>query len=509
MNEKKICFIIYGYDKQYQKECVKYIGQLRRPEKYEIDILSMCEEKGEFQSAACWYHEKMKQSDAKYKIYLRQEVFLINRNCLFDLLEIFEADSAVGMIGVIGSRKLHSNGDLINSWDSGRMRIWDLNDEVETSFDANKITIEVEAVNGFFMATQYDLQWREDLFDGECFYDAAQALEFRRKGYKIVLPYQKEIWCLYDQGYNNWEKYDEYRERFCHEYSDYGFRFEEIPLLEGVEELYAQIREKMQKVKIAIQENRFQELDILAYELENIGVKTKESGLLVQMLQIRKKEADSRINCFWQNNCTYEELLERYTFYMFMLREIEYDFAVTEYADFLDNIFNQTISLDCIYFLVEHCVYEKGLTADYITRNIIQRGVKQITEQVDVLLKCRRYDEVVNLIQQNDLSVKGNTELSIIRYLCSVYQQEKSAGNKTIFEKATGIDLLLDRYTRLKFYLRRIDFDIGRDNLDVFREFFNENQISLQEIVLVVQQAVVHKDKVLQIIEESCKNKGV
>lgn len=502
MNDKKICFIIYGNNRQYQNECAKYIERLRIPEEYEIEVLSMYEGEEEFRSVACWYHEKMKQSDAKYKIYLRQEVFLINRNCLFDLLEIFEADSAVGMVGVIGSRKLHSDGDIINSWDSGRMRLWNLDDEVEISTYVNKMTLEVEAVNGFFMATQYDLQWREDLFDGKCFYDAAQALEFRRKGYKVVLPYQKEVWCLYDQGYNDWEEYDKYRERFCHEYTDFGFRFERILSLEGVEELYVQIREKMQKAKIMIQENRFQELDILASELENIAVKTKESGLLVQMLQIRKKEADSGVNCFWQNHCTYEELLKRYTFYMFMMREIEYDFAITEYADFLDNIFNQTISLDCIYFLIEHCICEKGLTADYITKNIIQRGVGQITEQIDVLLKCGKYDEAVDLIQQNDMAVKGNTELSTIKYLCLIYQQEKRTGNKTIFEKAAGIDLLLDRYTRLKFYLRRIDFNIGRDNLNAFREFFYGNQISLQEVALVVQQAIVHKDKVGRIIEE-------
>lgn len=39
----------------------------------------------------------MKSSDAKYKIYLHQDVFILNKNFLFDLLYYF-SDKSTGMI---------------------------------------------------------------------------------------------------------------------------------------------------------------------------------------------------------------------------------------------------------------------------------------------------------------------------------------------------------------------------------------------------------------------------
>ena len=58
----------------------------------------------------------------------------------------------------------------------------------------------VQAVDGFFMATQYDLPWREDLFSGWHFYDISQCMEFQRAGYKVVIPQQTDAWALHATG---------------------------------------------------------------------------------------------------------------------------------------------------------------------------------------------------------------------------------------------------------------------------------------------------------------------
>lgn len=42
--------------------------------------------------------------------------------------------------------------------------------------------VDVTAIDGMFMATQYDISWREDLFDGWDFYDISQSCEFTRGG---------------------------------------------------------------------------------------------------------------------------------------------------------------------------------------------------------------------------------------------------------------------------------------------------------------------------------------
>ena len=44
------------------------------------------------------------------------------------------------------------------------------------------------------LATQYDIHWHE-LADTDC-YSTAHSFEFRRQGYKVVVPQQKITWCL-------------------------------------------------------------------------------------------------------------------------------------------------------------------------------------------------------------------------------------------------------------------------------------------------------------------------
>ena len=78
--------------------------------------------------------------------------------------------------------------------------------------------MQVEAVDGLFIATQYDIIWREDLFTGWDFYDASQSKEFSASGYKIVVPYMESPWCVHDEGFLNLDRYDHYRQIFLDEY---------------------------------------------------------------------------------------------------------------------------------------------------------------------------------------------------------------------------------------------------------------------------------------------------
>lgn len=63
------------------------------------------------EDAACMtegYQRAMMSSQAKYKIYLHQDVMIIEENFLQHLLDIF-ADKEVGMIGMIGSPEMPEN----------------------------------------------------------------------------------------------------------------------------------------------------------------------------------------------------------------------------------------------------------------------------------------------------------------------------------------------------------------------------------------------------------------
>ena len=73
MNNKKICFIICVNNKQYLSECQYYINNLIVPQGYEIDCITVWDAP----SMTSGYNAAMKASDAKYKIYIHQDVFLV------------------------------------------------------------------------------------------------------------------------------------------------------------------------------------------------------------------------------------------------------------------------------------------------------------------------------------------------------------------------------------------------------------------------------------------------
>ena len=73
MDDKKICFIMCVNDAALMDEAIYYLNRLEVPEGYVTDLLTI---EGA-PSMAEGYNEGMRSSDAKYKIYLHQDVFII------------------------------------------------------------------------------------------------------------------------------------------------------------------------------------------------------------------------------------------------------------------------------------------------------------------------------------------------------------------------------------------------------------------------------------------------
>ena len=141
------------------------------------------------------YNAAMESSEAKYKIYLQDDTFILHRDLIPDILKIFNEDSSIGMIGMVGCRKLSVDRGGQQCWDMGRVYLddglsvvdWDSRDiqnENENCFFA-------EAIDGFFMATQYDLRWQEESADGRD-YGVMHSLGMLETGKSIVIPWQEE-----------------------------------------------------------------------------------------------------------------------------------------------------------------------------------------------------------------------------------------------------------------------------------------------------------------------------
>lgn len=215
-NDKKICFIMCTNDALYEKECMNYIKRLQIPTGFEAETLTI----KQAESMTAGYNQAMNQTDAKYKVYLHQDVFIVYEHFLTELLNIFQ-DDTIGMIGIVGSLNIEESSVI---WYSDRVGMLHANSVYKAdSYLFGEISgkwKEVNAVDGLLMATQYDLPWREDLFHHWDFYDLSQSMEFRRRGYKIVVPFTDKPWCIHDDGILNLNNYYKERSVYLKEYGN-------------------------------------------------------------------------------------------------------------------------------------------------------------------------------------------------------------------------------------------------------------------------------------------------
>ena len=213
-DENRISFIMCVNDDRYAAECETYIRDLCIPDGFNTDVLMV----REAVSMAAGYNEGMTASQAKYKIYLHQDVMIREKDILIHILDLFRDDPMI-----VGNTVLPEDGI---PWGEGGCRIGGVYTDYISGCEDRMLGIplkpcqDVKVVDGLFMATQIDLPWREDIFDGWHFYDLSQSMEYHRAGYRVVVPYMETPWCFHDNDIHYLgEDYHHYRKVFLQEYS--------------------------------------------------------------------------------------------------------------------------------------------------------------------------------------------------------------------------------------------------------------------------------------------------
>lgn len=200
---RSVTFVLCTNDPVYTEEALYFIGCLEVPQGCEVSILTI----EDATSMTSGYNEGMNASDAKYKVYLHQDVMILNTRFLYELFQIFE-DRTVGMIGMVGAPELSENRVM---WCSRRIGKIYSSTSYETTLinygDVQGTYEDVEVIDGLLMATQYDIPWRDDLLDKWDMYDVSQSLEFKKAGYRVVVPCMDRPWCLHDDGFMNLDNY--------------------------------------------------------------------------------------------------------------------------------------------------------------------------------------------------------------------------------------------------------------------------------------------------------------
>ncbi|MBJ8104029.1 MULTISPECIES: glycosyltransferase family protein [Bacillus cereus group] len=217
-DEKTILFVTCVNDQKMYAKCVNHILNLAVPDSYKLDFFPILRA----DSMTSGYNKAVSHP-AKYKVYLHQDVFIVNHAFLYEMLNLFNSHEHLGMIGMVGAQYVPPNG----LWHEGRGVVGKVMGYMnnlfymatqEKIYHESKTFIPVEVIDGLLMATQYDVTWRDDLLDGFHFYDLSQSFEFREKGYTVGVPVQRDAWCIHYHFDINMTNYEKYRKIFVEHY---------------------------------------------------------------------------------------------------------------------------------------------------------------------------------------------------------------------------------------------------------------------------------------------------
>ncbi len=361
MDDHKIAFIICTNDRVMLKECCMYIGLLQVPDGYTTDIITI--EGAE--SMCAGYNAAMNDSDAKYKVYMHQDVFIVDSDFLSKLLANFRSDENIGMIGMVGAPRLDKNAIMWEMPRVGNLKT-DKIDHMDFGFHPNEI-IDVDCIDGLLMATQADVPWREDAFRSFHFYDVSQSFEFRRRGYRVVVQDVADDGIIHDDGVVNMFGWEPWRQTCIREYHDMlspiDYR-KEHGLETGVEfwKYLYENRESYQSVfneAISFMDKAISSHDMVQYSLFLRMVSAQSdvcsrSGTIVklyQMVQIVVNESNSHpdIQDYLSNVYSVKEALDKYqTCRQMIMRQIlglpsPYIYQADEYLDNISEIAERMI----------------------------------------------------------------------------------------------------------------------------------------------------------------------
>ncbi len=359
MNDRKIDFIVAVNHERYFEECKFYIEKLIVPEGYEIGLLSI----SDGQSMTSAYNEGMSASQAKYKVYLHQDVFILNKEFIFDILNIFMNDSAIGMMGVFGCENIPEDSVFFSNWDIGKIVADNTGELFTFNKNPDKPYIPVKAIDGLIMITQYDLPWREDIFQDWDFYDVSQSFEFRRKGYQVVIPFQKEAWCLHDCGISKLRGYEKSRTIFINEYCSEEAKKNPVTAHEYLNKEVEQA-ESLYRRTVALFENR--EIDKITNILMDIDYETIfHSKLRIMFIamsihNIEKDDIQRDYDFFIDNYHSWADFCNFYQEIKFMLRRIEQGYSDKKDIAFLQTLYSEKkVSKFALYVFIERYLAEK------------------------------------------------------------------------------------------------------------------------------------------------------
>lgn len=384
MNENQIAFIICADNVQYYNECVRYINELEVPEQFTTDIICIQEADNMIQG----YRAGMQASDAKYKVYLRQDVFILNRSFLHDILQIFQQDENIGLIGMVGCSKLPEDANCISCWDIGSMEIFN-GRTLEDDFKYRKPNQKYEAVmavQGTIMATQYDIGWQEELekvLDGWYFYDIALSLNMFNNGYKVVVPEQKTPWCYHIKQWEDLKEYTRLRFKMIEQYPEFfKSREKREEVLQKYTEQAAQVCSIRNNMIRLMEKGMYQVMGQLAEEIRLSWPGDMQIREIANMMEIYGLEEASDIcvnHSEWFRYHNWSQMYEAYNWMRFGLFRIAFHKKDEQSEELKKKVLMGQISKDAVSKISSISLRNTNPVYEYLFQEKLDEPLVSIT----------------------------------------------------------------------------------------------------------------------------------
>lgn len=184
MNEMKITIIVHQNDKEKFKGFKEnVIKKIRVPyldgRPFAVNVLHTAGEK-----RGPVFNKAMRQSDAKYKVYIGADVVDVEPQLLLWIIKGFLANKRMGLMGFLGSG-MPLSGKAADA-KNNRWGRYFRQEQVGMSFEQPLFWQDVSLIDSQVMATSVDVPWDEEC--GDNFLGAVACLVRRQQGIEVAVP---------------------------------------------------------------------------------------------------------------------------------------------------------------------------------------------------------------------------------------------------------------------------------------------------------------------------------
>ena len=196
IDEFKISVVVFDSSGVSYNRIKRTVDECVLPRNFQLDFVVIVDSKNKMVA----YNKAILQSNAKYRFYIDASTEILRKDLFESFVRLFSNNPEIGILGCLGTDELPLNGIAHQARAEktyGSCLIGEDKVLIQgVAFDGSYK--EVQCIFGGIIATQYDVQWREDLFisSGSCFEFTSQCIEFLRKGYKVAVISQDKpfVW---------------------------------------------------------------------------------------------------------------------------------------------------------------------------------------------------------------------------------------------------------------------------------------------------------------------------